>query len=481
MLLRQTLLYLPAQLLAPLFQVVAAVVWTHWLSPSAYGVLTFLIAGQDLVFLFCLSWWTQFTLRYIAGLDAPARAAFRDSEASVIALSVPAQVVGTLLVVGFLHQPSTPELAAAAITYVVSRTLVTHLGERARAQGRIAIYSLGQTASSALGFAVALFAVSRLADDAEAVLYGFAVAQAVSALAMWWRLGVSLRMRPRRATIAAALRYGLPLLVAGCLAWLAQNGIRLVVEKLAGAEALGLVAVGWGLGQRLAATLAMLVIAASFPLAVKEIHGGSRSEAFRQIALGGSLLTGLIVPASIGLSLLAEPFANRFVAVEFRAATIAILPLAAACGAVRNIRMHIADPIFLLIERPSLNTVINMIDVATLFLGCTAGLLVHGLVGAVEGALIGTVISTVSGFAIAHRLAGFAFPYRHGLRIAAASAAMAAVLLAVPWRRAGLPALERMLIEVIVGAAAYLAAIAALYPRLIGEALRRFDPRAATS
>ena len=44
MLIYQTLLYLPAQLLGPAVQFLAAVAWTHWLSPSEYGVVALVIA-----------------------------------------------------------------------------------------------------------------------------------------------------------------------------------------------------------------------------------------------------------------------------------------------------------------------------------------------------------------------------------------------------------------------------------------------------
>jgi O-antigen/teichoic acid export membrane protein len=71
MLIYQTLLYLPAQLLGPAFQLLAAIAWTHWLSPSEYGVLALIIAAQDLIFYVCLSWWSQYTTRYYAQHDEP--------------------------------------------------------------------------------------------------------------------------------------------------------------------------------------------------------------------------------------------------------------------------------------------------------------------------------------------------------------------------------------------------------------------------
>ena len=69
MLIRQTILYLPAQLLGPLFQFIAAVVWTHWLVPDAYGVLAFVIAAQELAFALCLSWWSHYTMRYLGTFE----------------------------------------------------------------------------------------------------------------------------------------------------------------------------------------------------------------------------------------------------------------------------------------------------------------------------------------------------------------------------------------------------------------------------
>jgi len=474
MLLRQTILYLPAQVFGPLAQVVAAIVWTHWLAPAPYGLLTFLVASQDLVFLVCLSWWTQFTLRYYAGLNGAERESFVASEVSILAFSVPVQIVATLLVLAFLREPISGGLALGAVAYIGTRSLLNHLAERARAQSRIGVYTVGQFAGSVLGFAVAYGAVALISATAEAVLFGFAVAQLLGAAVMWRTLGLRLgQMLPRRDILNAALAYGAPLVVAGAAAWIAQNNIRLVVEQVAGADALGLIAVGWALGQRLAATLAMLVIAASFPLAVKNLHVGSRADAYRQLSLGGILLMGLIVPASIGLCLLAEPFVTLFVAAPFRAITIAVLPYAAAAGAVRNIRIHIADPVFLLIERPRINTAINAIDAACALVCCLLGYYAGGLVGAVAGCLVGTILSFVAGFVLAQRFGEYRFPYGDGVKIVLASTAMAVLLAMVPWAALGWAPLVRMAAEATGGALIYVAAIVLLYPGIAQETWRR--------
>ncbi len=474
MLLRQTIRYLPAQIVGPVAQVVATIVWTHWLAPAPYGLLTFLTAAQELAFMVSLSWWTHYTMRYLGGLDVAARANFAQSETPIFVLSFGVQIAVMLFAFAVLGEPVAPRLAASAIAYVGTRSLLTHLCDRARTQSRIAVYTIGQVAGSIFGFALAYLAVVFVSATPDAVLAGFAGAQGLGVVMMWRALGVTGGgLLPRRSTLAAAVAYGAPLLVAGGFAWIAQNAIRLVVERGAGATALGLVAVGWGLGQRLAATIAMLVIAASFPLAVKSLQAGAREEGFRQLSLGGTLIMGLILPASIGLCLLAVPFANTFIAEPFRATTVAVLPFAVAAGALRNIRLHATDPVFLLIERPRVTTAIHIVDAACVFVGCLLGLSTDGLVGAVAGCLVGTALSVFVGFALARRLAGFAFPYRDGGKIALASAIMGLALAALPWSIFAQHEVTRMAAEAAVGAVVYGAALALLFPAAVPIAWRR--------
>ena len=468
------MLYLPAQLVGPLAGMAAAIVWTHWLAPAPYGLLMFLVASQDLVFLVCLSWWTQFTLRYFGSLDGTRRERFAQSEASIFVLSFAAQVVATILVLLLLREPITPGLAIAAVAYVGTRSGLNHLGERARAQSRIAVYTVGQFAGSLLGLAMAYAAVGLVAATPGAVLSGYAVAQTLGVALMWRRLGIAAgSLVPHGDILKAALIYGLPLIFAGGSAWVAQNSIRLVVEAVAGSAALGLIALGWALGQRLTATLAMLVITASFPLAVQNLQGGSRADAYRQISLGGILVIGLIVPAAIGLCMIADPFVTLLVAAPFRASTIEILPFAAAANALRNIRIHIADPVFLLIERPHISMSLNAIDGVCVFAGCLAGLIWGGLIGAAFGCLAATIISFGLGLLLAQRAADFTFPYKDAGKVALASTIMGAALLVVPWSSFGWTPLLRMMVEMAAGTLIYGAALAALNPIAFQTGCRR--------
>ena len=85
MLIRQTLAYLPAQLLSPLLQFATALWLTHALGAADYGLTMLIFASQELVFLVCLSWWTTFFLRYGGRLGADSnRRALAGTEAAVV-------------------------------------------------------------------------------------------------------------------------------------------------------------------------------------------------------------------------------------------------------------------------------------------------------------------------------------------------------------------------------------------------------------
>src|SRR5947199_5327463 len=136
MLIRHTFLYLPAQLLGPFVQFAAALVWTHFMTPDLYGVLTFIFAAQDLAFVFSLSWWSQYTLRYFGALSVVERQPYRRAEAAVLAstsLIQAAVAFGALIV---LRVETSFVLVFAAIAFTVTRCIGQHLSERARSEHR---------------------------------------------------------------------------------------------------------------------------------------------------------------------------------------------------------------------------------------------------------------------------------------------------------------------------------------------------------
>ena len=469
MLIRQTLLYLPAQLIGPLFQFIAAIVWTHWLLPDAYGVLTFIMAAQELAFVLCMGWWTHYTLRYVGSFsNGNDRRRFQDADNAIMLAATAVQALIGVVVLKALGQPMTTLLVAGTVVFITTRTMTSHLLERARARGSIMIYTGGQIIGPVLGFGTAYAAVACAAATPEAAIAGFALAQ-VLGLAWLWRalgLGVSFAL-PQRALLAAALGYGLPLLGAGVIGWISLNGIRVIVEHMRGVDAVGLVSVGWGLGQRLASVVAMLVTAAAYPLAVQHLQAGRRDEALAQLSNNGALLLALLAPSVVGIFMLAPEAVSLMIAAPFQEVTLAVLPLALVAGMVRNLRVHFADQVFLLMAKTHLMVYINLVEAGAVTVLCAFGLHVGGFAGATAGCLAGSTIGTILGFAVGRIKFGLPLPVAHAARILLATAAMGVALALPPWLQFAPLESARLLLKIGAGALTYGMALALLYPGFV--------------
>lgn len=434
MLLRQTLLYLPAQVVGPVFQFISAVVWTYYLSPEDMGAFALVSATQELVYLALMFWFSLYTVRYFDGSkDAPDRRAYLDTEAGLFIAASLATLLATLTLPFLISARWTPDLVAASAVYMVSRALVTHLTDRARTEADTVAYTVLQSAWPVAGLGIGLLLVMIKGPTAAAVLWGYAIAQVLSFGFAAARLGIGRRpLAASRQMVSAALTYGLPLVVGAVLVWVANNGLRFVVEWKEGAAAVGLITVGWALGLRAAAFAAMLVTAAAFPLAVKRAREDGMAEGQAQLVRNGVLLIAALAPAAAGLWAISAPLVGMIIAEPYRATTVEVLPLAIVAGALRNLRIHFGEQVFLLHEKPNVPLVNDAIDAVTTLGGAAIGLYLGGLPGVVAGAAAGALVSLVVTLVCAWHWYRFALPPWDVIKIGAATVAMTIAVSALP-------------------------------------------------
>ncbi len=463
MLLRQTILYLPAQIIGPLAQMVATIVWTYWLQPDALGAYALIWAIQELAGLAALAWWSAYVLRYVATLGAETdRARLDGMEWTVQICAALAQAGFAVAAVWFvLDIEPTIQLAAAAVAFTLTRNIASHFADRARAHFEITAYSIIQITGSLFGFIIGLAAVAYIAPTPEALLWSYAAAQAAGLALALPLMRVQLRFpRLDRDILRAAWRYGAPLVIASVLVWVGSHAIRFIVQADLGVEAVGYVTVGWWLGLRLTTFASMLVTGASFSIAVERIRQVGPREALPQFATNSALLLAILAPSLAGVVVLNLSLVNVLVAAEYVPMTVQILPLAVAAGAIRAFKNHGSDQCFLLFERTTLNIWSTVVEASATVICCVIGLHLGGMVGAVAGCLAAAVIAEIFSFTVAHRLFGYYLRIADIARIAAATTAMIAVLEFLPL--AG--SLTGLLLEVAAGALTYGAALAVMYP-----------------
>ena len=219
MLLRHTLLYMPAQIIGPLFQLIAMIVWTHVVNEHALGVITLVTATHELLQIGFLAWWSQYALRFFGRFQNGEEAQrFHRTENAILLVSVfmqSAAIIGILFLV--IAPDANAGLLAATVAYVITRSLNLYIGERARVQQKIGIYSIQQIVGPAIGFLVGLLMIKLFGQSPEWPLAGYAIAQLVAVLIVLPRIGFGRSLWPIDRTIVNhALHYGIPSLPQAC-------------------------------------------------------------------------------------------------------------------------------------------------------------------------------------------------------------------------------------------------------------------------
>jgi O-antigen/teichoic acid export membrane protein len=461
MLLRQTLLYLPAQLIGPLAQFFSVILWTYFLLPEELGAFALITAAQELAYTATTFWFTLYTVRYFdkAG-TAESKRAFLDTERDVLLASSGVTCAIMLALPLFVGNAWNFNLALAAVAYSVLRSVATHLADRARTSADALTYTVLQVLWPVAGLGLGLIFVKLLSPTAASVLWGYAAAQLAAFALALPRLDFGHSWRLSQTMIKAAARYALPLVIGGIFVWFANNGIRFLIEKSEGTAAVGLVTVGWGLGIRASTSAAMLVTAAAFPLAVMRSREHGIVHGQRQLIENGILLLVALAPATAGLWAISRPLVDLMVAEPFRAMTAAVLPWAILAGAVRNLRIHFGQHVFLLHEETQTALATDIVDGIATMIGGAIGLAYAGLPGCVAGAAFGAGLGLATSLiwgALRHE---FIFPLGDFLKIMTAALLMVLVLSFIPTK----PQVLSIAVAIAVGATVYGAALGGFYP-----------------
>ncbi|WP_029074592.1 lipopolysaccharide biosynthesis protein [Kaistia adipata] len=462
MLIRQTIRYLPAQLLTPAFQLLSMVVWTYFLPPAEMGSYMLVTATQEFAYLIALSWFSVYALRFMPFERGQAeRGNFLHTEAAVIAVSLPISLIAafaTIAIIDVTHL--TWQTVAIIAFFFATRGINTHYSERARAQSNILAYTMLQILGPILGFGLGLALVSGWQATGDALLLAYGIAQMIANLVAAPMIGIAiLPRRVDRSMLRSAASYGGPILFLYCLGWIAENNFRYVVSHVSGAAAFGLMAVGWGLGRRCASVGSMLVTAAAFPIAARLLNEGKRDEAMRQLATNAALLVGVMAPIVVGLAMISTPATDLLIAEPYRETTKAILGLSALAGAIRFLHVHTSDQIFILEKRVGYATLVDIIEIVTTIVLTTAGLLYHGAVGAIIGTALGSTLAGGVSLFIAVRHMGFIVPMLDITKVFLATGAMALSLALLPMPTG----MTGLVLAILIGVIVYAAAISIAY------------------
>jgi O-antigen/teichoic acid export membrane protein len=424
----------PLQIAQALIGFGAIAAFTRLMSAEDFGryalALSISMAAHTLMF----TWAEAAAFRFFAAARAEKRLADHFATLLALALTLGLGVLaGTAAVLAFAGlRDDVAALSLFASGAAVLR-LITRLGrESDRAALAFGRYAILETVYLVTGFAVGVGLLIMLDFGAAAPFAGLVAAGALVAFIDLPRL-----LRNARGGEASIVRslsyasYGTPLALALAVDLGVQAIARLVLASEAGAAPIGAYAAAFGLARAL--DIVFMGISAAFAPLVFAAYEDKGTEAARDAAHGGFvLLAAITVPASIGLALLSQPIATLMVGEALRAETAATLPWLAIAGLMSGFGLYYWSEAFQLTRRTGQRALV-MLAPGAVQLGLTAWLsATHGAVGAAMGAAAGASIGVVLLALVGRRLMPLPLPVNALTRIALATAAMTAAVVAFP-------------------------------------------------
>jgi O-antigen/teichoic acid export membrane protein len=476
MLARQTLRYLPAQVLSPLVQAATVIVWAHLLPAEEVGIATLIMAIQEISYTFFYTWWTTYVLRHLLRFrkDA-ATAVFLQSEFVAVLAGMSLQAVAVVIAAFAFGRPGISLQSYSIIAiYCLSRSLNLYMSERARADGNISLYTTMQVAVPTLGLLAGCALVVLVSRTATSVLAAFSLAQVLSSVAAVVRTDVGRVALPIRPTLLrTALVFGTPLMLSSLFSIVALNTPRFIVGHTMGLAAVGIFATSYAIGLRVSSFASMLVTAGAYPLVVRRLESEGIAAAYDQLRNNTVLLFAVTTPAALGLFAINSSVIQVLLPQSYWALAATVLPAAAISGMLRDFRSHTTNQVFLLHKRSIVTSVISALDLIFCLAFGFLGARLWGVTGVIMGPLSAAIAGLAASFILSNRLFGFALPTGQILKVVFAAFAMSGIVLLLP-KHEGVLWLS---ISISVGAMIYCVLIGALMPSLcklvVGKLLKR--------
>jgi O-antigen/teichoic acid export membrane protein len=427
MLIRQTSTYMVAHGTSAALGFLSVILFTRLLTPAEYGfyVIALSIAGVVSALLF--TWVRLSVLRFESEGEATDIRLTALAAYLVSVLTMPVVLAFTTLALGIAF-----DRALAAIVLAAALGLF-ELGQeilRARLDATAYMRATVVRAFSAIIVSYALVQAGFGGLGLVAgVVAGYVAAALIFSPAVW--------RGPRkpfdRATFNIMLGFGIPMAMSGGVFALHAALDRLLVAWLLGDAAAGIYGAAADLVRQIILFPALSVASAVVPLAIRSLAEEGVAAADEHLTRSGELLLAVVMPAVVGLAIVAPHFAALILGPEFRDTAAVLIPILVFAWLFQTISQQFVQVSFHLAKKPSLmvthGTVILVVNVIAM------ALLVRpfGLKGAAWSLVIAEFAGVVAGYMLSQRAHPLPLCWRPVLKVAAAVLVMAVPTALVEW------------------------------------------------
>lgn len=413
MLIKQTLLYLPSQLLSPLAQFMSILLWTYYCDSVTIGIITLITTQQELIRTVIMGWWSHFALRFINDDKLSAQGMAASNVGVVFFASLLQLVAAYLTFLYIFSDDGNIYHLIVTVAFIVFRSINQHNVNLAAAKNNALAYNILSLCGPVVGLVIGIILLDFFGDDALYPLAGYALGESLGVLYSLYKAKQYLSpFKMSQTILLASMKYGLPILISGALAWVALNISRYIIESKMGLAAVGSYAVGFGLGQRAAGIAAMLVTSAALPLAISVMQKQGKAKAMQQLSDNFTLLMAVMFPALVGMYAVNDLLVKLLIAPEFWDVTLDILPYSILSGGLFAIIYNYLNHYFIVAEKTKY---LIIVDGTLALLICLLSFPLVDLIGLKGGVVAMCIASAVVLFGLLIYLlvnTDFVFPWR---------------------------------------------------------------------
>lgn len=430
-LVKDLLKYAPASIITAFVGLFSVPVLTRIIPPADYGNYI-LVVSTISVLSIMVGWLSVSVIRFYPGYE-------RDGRLNELSNIIVGWLLITVTVVAICYIGALFVTKAAigtqlyrmmvigAVVFVLGSTFDVLLNFL-RSKRLVGSYTFFSAWRSIVGLGIGIVLVARFGFGVDGLLWGYAVSLAF-ALPPIWKLTIGKFPRINSPSIdftKEMARYGLPLVAANLANWILSVSDRYVLEFFRGAHEVGIYSVSYAVSEQSILLLASLFMLASGPISINLWETRGRQSAGNFISSLTRYYLLLCVPATIGLSVLAEPIIAVLAGAEYREG-YRIIPFVALSGFLLGLQQRFQSglifyrrTVFILIAviiAGMINISLNLLFVP-----------LYGYMAAAITTLISYIIFLMIIVIISRRLFIWIFPFESLGRSVLSSSAMAIII-----------------------------------------------------
>jgi O-antigen/teichoic acid export membrane protein len=420
MLIRQTSTYMVAHGTSSALGFLSVILFTRLLSPAEYGVYVVALSVAGIVSALLFTWVRLSVLRFESEGEATD---IRLTALAAYAVSAATLPVVLGVTVWALAVPLDKALAALVLAAALG---LFELGQeilRARLDSTSYMRAAVVRAFAGIGIS---FALVQAGWGGFGLVAGVAAAYVIAALAFSSAVWKGPRKPFDAVTFRTMLGFGVPMAMSGGVFALHAALDRLLVAAFLGDAAAGVYGAAADLVRQIILFPALSVASAVVPLAIRALAEEGPAAADIHLTRSGELLLAVVMPAVVGLAIVAPHFAALILGPEFRDTAAVLIPILVFAWLFQTISQQFVQISFHLAKKPSLMVAHGTAALVANVVGMAVLVPAFGLKGAAWSLVLAEAAGVAAGYALSRRAHPLPFAWRPLVKVVAAVLAMAA-------------------------------------------------------